>query len=184
MIVESLINSVLSADDQKYIDDLVNLLVKLTENSSSDFVIKDGEALTKYDPASDTYTITLPLIPNEKVPVKSVDGKITFAYVDRKTMFVHELSHVALMLMNSNSELNNARLAAAISAAGDSTNIAAIKQNLSPTSTISPNASNASFENVFNNERNYYSNLTGTQEGDLYRTGYYSDGDGWTPPYI
>ncbi|AFV97419.1 hypothetical protein B649_05525 [Candidatus Sulfuricurvum sp. RIFRC-1] len=35
----------------------------------------------------------------------------------------------------------------------------------------------SSYENAFNMGRHYYSKLTGTQEGDLFRTGYFADGD-------
>ncbi|MDD5119624.1 MAG: hypothetical protein PHP90_13655, partial [Sulfuricurvum sp.] len=110
---------------------------------------------------------------------------MTFAYVDQATILVHELSHVALRLMSSkdtyelDTEYNNARLAAAVSDASSS-GIEAIIQNLSPTSTISPKASEASFENVFNSNdhgRGYWNKVTGTEATDLHRTGYYADGD-------
>lgn len=181
MTVAELIAQELGVDNE-YISTLENLITNLIGNKTYDVVLTPGAGSTEID--GNIINMTLPIAPNMYVPVDSVNGKVSFAYVDRKAMFVHELSHLALQLMGLDSELNNARLAAAINAAGGPANIVAIKQNLSPTSTISPDALDASFENVFNNERHYYSTLTGTQEGNLYRTGYYSDGDGWTPPYV
>jgi len=177
MTLDQIVAAEFTAKERESIADLIDLLKELTQNVL-DFPYKisnGGGSSTIGDDG--IANITLPIVmPN--MPVGFVDNKLAFAYVDRKAMLVHELSHIALQLMGLDSELNNARLAAAISSAGDFTNIAAIKQNLSPTSAISPNASNASFENVFNDTRHYYSTLTGTQEGNLYRTGYYSKNRG------
>lgn len=132
------------------------------------------------------------------MPVSSLSGTSgighTFAFYDEYSVVVHELSHFILDLLGmvyfknrkyfddpaNGAELNQAVIAAAWSqSAGNlDTLVHYLTTWSNETKLIVADMRDASFENMFNNDRNFYSDVAGiSNASDLQRVGYQTHRD-------
>ena len=132
-------------------------------------------------------TINLPpLGQNGRVPVKTVDGKITYVMYDSSFGYVHEVNHLILDVLGLNTEaqkreLNIAVMAKAVEQALVKTTndeiINELKYLLDGGWSITYKNSlaqqdNASFENIYSTKTNFSSKTGISQVGDILRRGY------------
>jgi len=146
-----------------------------------------------------TYTIILPISGTlAAMPVSSLAGTsgigYTFGFYDEYSVVVHELSHFILDLLGAvyfknikhfddpqnGAELNQAVLAAAWRQSNGNldTLVNYLSKWTNETKLIVADMSGASFENIFNNDRNFYADVAGiSNASDLQRVGYQTHRD-------
>ena len=155
--------------------------------------VKSGDGGASWNGVRPNYTVTFFMDSGGSYPVKSIEGKPTFAQYDNMVGPIHEPIHILLNLLGVGTaandddeadEINIAVFADAVRAAsGDLEKLTGMMKGTEPGWSESDKLTKAtsrtaSYENTYNNINRNFSSMTGlSKTPDVTRTGYLVDGE-------